>query len=236
MNTPPSSTMVRMPHPRANSQTANGRLVCLVTLVAFVGVAVAAFATGLLPGDLPLRQQLLEEDHGLGRTLARAINKAGEWRVLLPASLLLFLLSREARRRWWLWIVVQLASPLIEHTVKFLVGRPRPSGVALGFPSGHTTSAATFAVIVIYIASRERLSPVSRYLIQTLAAVVMGLVGWARIALHAHWPTDVLGGLLLGTCCAAAGAWWERARDEPALSTPGGPSELEELERPRGHG
>jgi membrane-associated phospholipid phosphatase len=210
-----------MPHARAPNAAANWRIVCLVTLAGFLGVAVAAFAAGLLPGDLFLRQELLEEDTTLLHTLARAINKVGEWRLLLPATLLLFLFSREARRRWWLWAAVQVVSPLIEHSVKFLVGRPRPSGFALGFPSGHTTSAAAFAVIVIYIASREPLRPAARYLIQALAVVVMGLVGWARIALHAHWPTDVLGGFLLGACCAAAGAWWDSARRDAAPSERG---------------
>jgi membrane-associated phospholipid phosphatase len=45
-----------------------------------------------------------------------------------------------------------------------------------------------------------------------MAVAMMLLVGWARIVLHAHWPTDVLGGLLLGTGCAAAAIWWDISR------------------------
>src|SRR5262249_21248774 len=84
-----------------------------------------------------------------------------------------------------------------------------PSGFALGFPSGHTTAAATFAVVLIYILGRERLPAIARYPLQALSILTVLLVGWARIVLHAHWPTDVLGGLLLGAGCAAAGAWWD---------------------------
>jgi membrane-associated phospholipid phosphatase len=208
--------MARMPHAMAHHPSANWRIVFLVTLGGFLGLALAAFAAGLLPGDLPLRYQLLEDQSMVGYKLAHVVNRAGEWRVLLPATIILFLLSREARRRWWLWCAVQIVAPLIEHAVKVLVGRPRPSGFALGFPSGHTTSAATLAFIVIYLVSRERLRPELRFTIQALAVLLMVLVGWARIALHAHWPTDVLGGFLLGACCAAAGAWWDASRSDAA--------------------
>ncbi len=191
---------------------ANWRIVCLLTLGAFLGLSVAAFATGPLPGDLVVRQDLLGHETSLAYQLARVLNRAGTWRVLLPATLLLFLLSRAARRHWWLWCAVMVGSSLIEHGFKVLVGRPRPSGFSLGFPSGHTTAAATFAVVLVYVVSRERLTPAGRHAIQALAIVVMLLVGWARIVLHAHWPTDALGGFLLGAGCAAAGAWWESAR------------------------
>jgi membrane-associated phospholipid phosphatase len=190
---------------------ATWRMVCLLTLGAFVGLGVTAFATGLLPGDLDVRQVVLEGKTDLAYQFARVVNEGGTWHVLLPASLLLFLVSRAARRHWWLWGGVIIAASLIENGLKILVGRPRPSGFSYGFPSGHSTAAASFAVVVVYIAGREPLADLPRHIVQALALTVMVLVGWARIVLGAHWPTDVLGGFLLGAGCTAAGAWWESA-------------------------
>jgi membrane-associated phospholipid phosphatase len=202
----------------SDDATANWRIVCLLTLGAFLGLSVAAFATGLLPGDLAIRQELLEPDSSLLHEIARVVNQGGTWHVLLPASLLLYLFSRAARRHWWLWAAIMVGSSLIEHGFKFLVGRPRPSGFSLGFPSGHSTAAAAFAVLLVYIVSREPLPRARRLAIQALAIAAMALVGWARIVLHAHWPTDVLGGFLLGAGCAAAAAWWESARLDAAAA------------------
>jgi undecaprenyl-diphosphatase len=203
---------------------ANWRIVCLLTLGAFVGLSLAAFAAGLLPGDLDVRQELLQSTDGVAYHVARVVNVAGTWPVLLPSTLLMFALSAQARRRWWLWTSILVGSALIEHSFKWLVGRPRPSGFALGFPSGHATAAAAFAVILIYITNRERLAAAPRYGLQALVVIMMLMVGWARVVLHAHWPTDVLGGFLLGAGCAAAGAWWEitraaAARPEVARAT-----------------
>ncbi len=189
------------------------RAICLFAAGAFLGLGLAAFWVGILPGDLSVRQELLSEDHSPVHVLAGFMNYAGRWQILLPACVLLFWLSRAARRHWWLWVGVLIGSALIEHAFKFLVGRPRPSGTALGYPSGHTTAAAVFAVSVVYLMSRERLHPAARLAIQLVAVVTMLLVGWARVVLHAHWPTDVLGGFLLGAGCAAAAAWWETARE-----------------------
>ena len=197
---------------------ANWRIACLLTLGGFVGLSVAAFATGILPGDLHVRQDLIEQSSQLVRQVAAIVNEGGTWRVLLPAMVLLYLFSRAARRHWWLWSAVMIVSSLIEHGMKVMVGRPRPSGFSFGFPSGHTTAAATFAFLLIYLASRERWSAPVRHGLQALAIVGMVLVGWARIVLGAHWPTDVLGGFLLGAGCAAAAAWWESSR--PDASAP----------------
>ncbi|HEV8437090.1 MAG TPA: phosphatase PAP2 family protein [Methylomirabilota bacterium] len=197
---------------------AHWRIVCLITLAAFLGLSVVTFATGLLPGDDVVRRQLLEDRTSFPYRIARVVDLGGSWPVLLPATILLFVFSATARRHWWLWTAILLGSSVIEHAFKFLVGRPRPSGLALGFPSGHATAAATFAVVLIYVVNREHLAPTPRWLIQALAIVLMVLVGWARVVLRAHWPTDVLGGFLLGAGCAAAGAWWESVRHDAVAS------------------
>ena len=139
-------------------------------------------------------------------------NVFGSWKGLLPAALVLFAISPEARKRWWLIVLVLLAAPVFEHAAKYLVGRTRPRGTAMGFPSGHMTGAAAFAVIAIYFAVKEPWNRVQRLGLTAVVVVMMVLVGLARLVLHAHWPSDVLGGLLLGSSCAAAGAWWDARR------------------------
>src|SRR5438105_4001500 len=79
------------------------RMVCVLSLVAFLGLGLAAYAAGSLPGDLRLRAELLTDDHSALHTLARWGNLAGTWRVLFPLFVAVFLLLRVARERWWLW-------------------------------------------------------------------------------------------------------------------------------------
>ncbi|MBY9080868.1 phosphatase PAP2 family protein [Paenibacillus sp. HN-1] len=67
------------------------------------------------------------------------------------------------------------------------------------FPSGHTT--AVFAATVPYIAAFPPLAFV------LLPAAV--LVGFSRIYLGLHYPSDVAAGAIIGTSVAAAAvAWW----------------------------
>ena len=177
--------------------------------VLFVGLGVLVLAVGLLPGDSSLYDEVMARRTPDIITFFTWVNIFGSWKGLLPAALLLFVISPEARKRWWLVVIVLLAAPIIEQTAKYVVGRPRPRGKAFGFPSGHMTGAASFAVIAIYFAIKERWSRVQRFGLTAVVVAMALLVGLARLVLHAHWPSDVLGGLLLGSSCAAAGAWWD---------------------------
>ena len=178
----------------------------------FLALAVLVFSVGLLPGDTALYNEILSRRTPAVREFFSWANIFGNWKGLVPATVLLFVLSPHARRRWWLIALILIGAPVFEHAAKVLVGRTRPQGRAMGFPSGHSTGAAAFAVLAIYFAVKERWGRMQRLAVTITVLCVMVLVGIARMVLHAHWPSDVLGGFLLGGSCAAAGAWWDASR------------------------
>jgi undecaprenyl-diphosphatase len=167
--------------------------------------------------------------------ILHAVNLGGTWMVLLPVSALLFALSAHARRRWWVWCLALVCAPLLENAWKALVARPRPEGTAYGFPSGHATAAAVFVVVALYLSTRARMGTAARTGLGILVVVGLGVgVGTARVALDAHWASDVLGGWLLGGTCGAAAAWWDATRESaPASPRAASPSPVERLERRR---
>ena len=194
----------------------------LIAVAATGVVAITALlaATGVLPGEAVVRAIVRGVSSADMRWLARRIRPLGTWWGILPGILVLLAVSRHARRRWWLWGLALVVAPLIGEALQELVGRLRPRGLALGFPSGHATAVAAFAVATIYLTGRSGLPRAVRLLIALVAAVAALAVGLSRMVLDAHWPLDVVAGFALGSAGAAAAAWWDAAHP---IDRPPGP-------------
>ena len=118
------------------------------------------------------------------------------------------------RREWfttaWL-IVVQLGIGFWTYLGKYLLHRARPLGklVAQGgfsFPSGHTTGTATLVLILLFVVVPLFKNWEVQLLVSLLSVIWLGMMGFDRIYLFVHYPTDVLAGLCLAI------AWWALAR------------------------
>ncbi|WP_181442279.1 phosphatase PAP2 family protein [Streptomyces tateyamensis] len=91
----------------------------------------------------------------------------------------------------------------VEWAVKIAVDRPRPSwpdpvaqAAGPAFPSGHTMAAAITAATLVALVW-PRADRRTRIICCTLGGAGAALIGFTRLALGVHWPSDVLGGWLL---------------------------------------
>jgi membrane-associated phospholipid phosphatase len=65
-----------------------------------------------------------------------------------------------------------------------------------GFPSGHETAAASVAIAFAFVVPARLLPAVA-----TLGTCLVAAMGWSVLVLNWHYPSDVVGGILV------AGAW-----------------------------
>jgi membrane-associated phospholipid phosphatase len=141
-------------------------------------------------------------------SVLRGITEFGssEWiGIVLGLTVLFFIYQR-----WWpsllTMIVAVPGGMLLNEWLKLLVHRHRPfvdgwfvdwSGYS--FASGHTIGATLLygqlALFLIPIVKSRR----SRVLLFSATSFVIVLVGFSRVALGAHYLTDVLAGMFLGT-------------------------------------
>ena len=192
------------------------RAILVVLGTFFVALAAAVALLGVLPADTAVREMLIAWGTPAVVTVMRIVNYGGDWRVLLPGTLLLLVFSRRARERWWIWLTLMITAPTMEGLLKIAIARARPEGPAYGFPSGHATAVAAFCGALLYLASS--LPPASRSLVRALALAGVILVGLARVILRAHWPSDVLGGITLGLALATVAAIVASVDGKPATN------------------
>jgi undecaprenyl-diphosphatase len=122
------------------------------------------------------------------------------------------------RREAVLVLLILITATIASEAVKAIVARPRPTGPVPGipgvvytFPSGH----AFEDVMILGMLSVRLWRSAKPHLLKVgfaiVAVVLCLLIGFARMALNVHYPSDILGGYLGGLACLGWYAWGTRA-------------------------
>ena len=128
--------------------------------------------------------------------IAGMMHYAGKTSLAVPViALLVVWLLLSGRRDYGLFIGLSTLLPtLIMLAVKFFISRPRPefwpriiAETNSSFPSGHSTFSAALATITFLLCMRSR----HRGIILLAGICFALLMGYSRMYLGVHYPTDV---------------------------------------------
>jgi undecaprenyl-diphosphatase len=135
----------------------------------------------------------------------KVITSIGSWNqvVIILGIILIYLLWKKHYYFGLFIVLVNALSPVLNSFLKNIFQRPRPNinpyflYKSFSFPSGHATSAIVlFSTLcfLIYHLHSNKFKPFVFFSI-----LMVGLIGFSRVYLGVHFPTDVLGGFLIGS-------------------------------------
>jgi undecaprenyl-diphosphatase len=146
-----------------------------------------------------------------GAGFFQSLTDLGSIDVVGPLTIVAVIALIMLRHRWAaVMMVLSLAGAWLSYNViKQVVDRPRPTIVPHltivndpSFPSGHSTDAAAVYFSLAIAVTVIRCGSLQRSIYLFLATAIVALIGFSRLYLGVHYPTDVLGGWALGTLCA----------------------------------
>jgi undecaprenyl-diphosphatase len=170
----------------------------------------------------------------------RGITQLGSPTTLITLGILVVwrLMTLGRRHAALIFVIACLGAEALAEALKLLFRRPRPEAffglsepVTYSFPSGHSVMSACFYGVVAAILTVRMTSRPARIAIWMGAALLALAIGFSRVYLGVHYPTDVLAGY------AAAAIWvgsvrsgyeiWLRRR-----ARRGPPGSVEEVSEP----
>jgi undecaprenyl-diphosphatase len=177
-----------------------------VAMVCAVAFALLTIAVALHPApfwfDRAIAVAVQSQDIPLLNPLHQFVDAlAGSTGVAIGAALIVgtFLLARPATPL----VALSALYAVIYNCVNFLIRRPRPTGLVhtvhnlggFSYPSGHVGLFVWVGVLVLLLARRL---PRPIFIASCgLVVIVVLASAYSRVYVGAHWPSDVLGGLLL---------------------------------------
>lgn len=208
----------------------SGAGVCL-TVVAVLGWLVSQDRSPFDSFDhVGRRAEDWADDHSTLVTALRIVEVAFATvgMIIWTSIVVLATLSRRRYRAAAFATVVMIATSLATTGIKLWLGRGRPEWqdtvdvlTTHSFPSGHASSSAALAGILVVLAWSFLRTDRARWTMTALAVAVWVTACLDRVLLGRHFPTDVVAGTFLGVAVVLLGiAVFDPARVRPRDSGP----------------
>lgn len=131
------------------------------------------------------------------------ITSLGNLSIIWIAFIIIFLSTKEYKTMGKVMVLGFILNLIIVNLLlKNIFARVRPFNIVNhadlliptlkdgSFPSGHTSYAFTIFTIVLFMAKKKSL--------KVLTGILAVLIAFSRLYLYVHFPTDVIGGVIIG--------------------------------------
>jgi len=179
-------------------------LTTMSILFLIIGILVRGNDEGIL-FDLVLLEYIHSNINPLVLRIMKFISFIGSAYFIIPVMTIVIAYNYKRKKHYEssLLLLSTAGSWIFNFLLKQIFHRTRPLDYFLvdqggfSYPSGHTMVATSFYFTIAYLLTRNMKEKDKRvfYLVATIAILLMGI---SRIYLGVHWPTDILGGLLMG--------------------------------------
>jgi undecaprenyl-diphosphatase len=159
------------------------------------------------PWDEPILLAIHQTVSPQLNAFAVSLTKLGVYQGVLPAATIIAI-ALFYWRRWrslTYWLVTLLGSAAINRTAKILLHRVRPSlwdsitpELDYGFPSGHAMSSMSFVTALVILTWGTRWY----WPVLLTGSLFVLAIGWTRLYLGVHFPSDVLAGWMVSLAWA----------------------------------
>jgi undecaprenyl-diphosphatase len=134
------------------------------------------------------------------------ISFIGSEKFLIPTIAIIVLYNLIKKKNYIpkLLVLSTLGSYLLNFLLKQFFQRSRPFDYflvnqgGLSYPSGHSMVTMTLYSTIAFLLAKKTEKDWEKRLIHLLSLVIICLMGISRLYLGVHWPTDVIGGYLMG--------------------------------------
>lgn len=187
-----------------------GWLPASAALLVFVWLAEAQRRGGAQAWDDHIRQILQAHVAPALTTLMRGFSLVGEpvFLIVLGALVIAAQAWKGKPRAALLFFLTVVGSEVLDQLLKLVFHRTRPAAffglaepMGYSFPSGHALVACTFFGALAAMAAAHIESRTRRWFYYAAAGALIAAIGFSRIYLGVHYPSDVLAGY------AAAVVW-----------------------------